>query len=66
MRPVDSEDVNAAIREVERQAIFAGAGPDDLTRTDLPPEVHAQLAHAWALVAVARALNLHADRLPPS
>lgn len=59
-------DVNDAIREAERQAHLAGAGPTTDPSPSVPPAVHAQLAHAWALVAVARALTLHANRLPPT
>ena len=66
MRPMDTEDVTNATREVERLAILAGAGPNSDPNPDVPPEVHAQLAHAWALVALARAITLHADRLPPA
>ena len=61
---MDSEPIIGAIREVERQAFLAGAGPDSDPAPRLPPAVHAQLAQAWALVAVARAITLHADRLP--
>lgn len=57
-------DVNDAIREAERQAHLAGAGPTTAPNPSVPPAVHAQLAHAWALVAVARALTLHADHPP--
>lgn len=63
---MDDEDVTNAIREVERLAYCADAGPNSSPSPDIPPAVYAQLAHAWALVAVARALTLHADRLPPA
>lgn len=63
---MDDEHVTNAIREVDRLAYCAGAGPLSSPSSDMPPAVYAQLAHAWALVAVARALTLHANRLPPT
>lgn len=61
---MDPELVAGAIREVERLTYLADAGPHSNPSLDVPPAVYAQLAHAWALVALARAITIHADRLP--
>lgn len=63
---MDTEDVINAIREVDRLAYLAGAGPGTSPQPGTTAAVHAQLAHAWALVALARAITIHADRLPPA
>lgn len=63
---MDRDYINGAIQEVERLAYLAGAGPHSSPSPDVPPEVHAQLAQAWAIVALARAIVFHADRPPPT
>lgn len=60
------EDVQNAIREVERLAYLADAGPNSAPSPNVPIAVYAQLAHAWAIVALARAITIHTDRRPPA
>src|SRR5690349_12317762 len=60
VRTLPSEKVDAAIHEVARLAILAASpiNPPD----DLDPAVYAQLANAWAIVALAQAITANADR----
>ncbi len=63
---MDPELVAGAIHEVERLAYLAGAGPHTSPDPNIPPAIYAQLAHTWAIVALARAIVIHADRYPPT
>lgn len=60
----ETEDVINAIREAGRLASLAGATPDELPTPGTTPDVLARLANAWALVALARAVLVHANRFP--
>lgn len=61
---METNDVDAAIYEAGRLASMASSTIDP--PPDLDPAIHAQLASAWALIAVARAIAMHAERLPPA